>query len=114
MQRKQSSFSEFTSTLKILLLLFLCATVSCVATGTLHEAGHARACIELGGNVGGFGHWLKGAINLAPATDCSIKPYPPSVWAGGDIASILGWLAVALIISLLIDTPSSHPEYGPA
>lgn len=46
----------------------------------IHEGGHARACIALGGNVGGFRHWLRGAWTLAPATDCSIKPLPS--WFG--------------------------------
>jgi hypothetical protein len=50
--------------------------------GLIHEGAHARACIVLGGNLGGFRHWLRGAWSLAPTTDCSIKPLPPRPWSG--------------------------------
>ena len=69
----------------------------------MHEGGHARACIALGGNVGGFRHWLRGAWSLAPATDCSIKPVPPVVWAAGDVTSIIAWFASVLIAAQLLD-----------
>jgi hypothetical protein len=69
----------------------------------IREGGHASACIALGGNVGGFRHWLRGVWSQAPATDCSIKPYPPFVWAGGDIATIVGWFASVVILTLLLN-----------
>ena len=71
-------------------------------TGFIHEAGHARACIALGGNGGSFSHWLHGIWSLTPSTDCSIKPFPPIVWAAGPLTSIVAWFASALIVVLLL------------
>jgi hypothetical protein len=84
-------------------LLFLMAIVATGAfTLFVHEAGHARACIALGGNVGGFGHWLRD-IFATLSTHCSIKPYPATVWAAGPLTSIVVWFISAIVITALLN-----------
>jgi len=85
-------------------VFFIVSMLIAFGIGSLiHEGGHAGACIALGGNVGGFWHWLRGAWSLAPATDCSIKPIPPLAWAAGDVTSIIAWFASVLVAARLVD-----------
>jgi hypothetical protein len=87
-----------------LTVFFIVSMFIAFGVGSLiHEGGHARACIALGGNVGGFWHWLRGAWSLAPTTDCSIKPIPPLVWAAGDVTSIVVWFGSVLVAARLLD-----------
>jgi hypothetical protein len=86
------------------LLFFASFYTTCIIVADIHEAGHARACIALGGNVGGFKAWLHGVLPFAnpPSTNCSIKPFPALVWAAGPVTSIIAWSTSALIVALLL------------
>jgi len=79
--------------------------------GDIHEAGHALACVALGGNVDGFRTWLHGVLPFRnpPSTDCSIKPYPALVWAAGPMTSIAEWFTNALILTNLLNVPGQNP-----
>jgi hypothetical protein len=98
---RRASVSEIYSDLfKPTVYVLLSTMGTCSATEYIHEAGHASACISLGGNVGGFWMWLKDASH--GGTNCSLKPYSPIVWAGGDIATFLGWFIITLTVALLL------------
>src|SRR5271170_6908688 len=94
----------------IAMVLFLPS--SFVIFGDLHESGHALACFAEGGNVGGFTKWLHGVLpfTMAPATHCSIQPFPALVWACGPLASIMEWLISAIVIKRLLDAGIIKPR----
>ena len=100
MARKASLAEFYSDLLKPTLYVVLSMIGTCLATEYMHESGHALACIALGSSVGGFSHWLKDAFH--GGTNCSVKPFSPIMWAGGDCASIVGWSIVALIVALLL------------
>ena len=111
----QSESSRILRNLSELSLVFIAvglfARSSCVIFGDIHESGHALACFALGGNVGGFTNWMHGVLPFtnAPATRCSIKPYPALVWAGGPLASIIEWLVSATVLTLLLNASMIKP-----
>jgi len=96
-------FQRLPRTIALWSFFVLALLVTCVITLLIHEAGHARACIALGGNVGGFGHWLRGVLVTNPSTDCSIKPFPAGVWGAGPVISIVAWFVSALTIIALLN-----------
>jgi hypothetical protein len=99
--RKLDSWDMVLIELSALALVFI---VSWIPTAFFHEAGHACACIALGGNVGGLWYWLRHGVLSFPAnTDCSLKPFPPLVWAGGDIATIISWFVSVPTLAVLLN-----------
>jgi hypothetical protein len=101
--RKDGTVKNLLGTPAIVLFFFVSRYAAWIVTAIIHEAGHARACIALGGNVGGFEHWLHTVWTIGPGTDCSIKPYPLIFLVAGPVISIVAWLASALIVTSLID-----------
>jgi hypothetical protein len=98
-----ADLSDFLRTIALWLFFVLSLFITYIIADVVHEAGHACACIGLRGNVGGFSHWLRGALTIQPSTDCSIKPFPPIVWAAGPLTSIVAWFASALVVLPLLN-----------
>jgi len=91
------------TTAGVLLLVAICAAAFDLPAILVHEGSHAIACHALGGNIGGFRHWLYTADPLSnhTGTDCSIKPYPPILWIAGPLGTNFCWLSSLFFVWLI-------------
>ena len=69
--------------------------VALIIVPTIHESGHAGACLIEGGAVT---QWHPSAFGSEPHTACSAK-LAPFFCAAGSLTSVVGWLLCTYIFS---------------